>query len=91
MRDKGEVGANLYVEDSSENIIDLRNQGKDVVILSNATNQTLGEEGRAEGSSEAEEMIRSRYYSWLDDARLDRPPGVGVEPDWAKTGPRPAV
>jgi len=93
MRDKGEVGAALYVEDSPENIQDLRAGNKEVLIFSNPTNENLADEpgGRARGWVEAEEMIRQRYYDWLDEHRLARPPGVGREPEWAKSSPRPAV
>lgn len=94
MREKGEVGANLYVEDSPENIIDLRHRQKDVLILSNPTNEDLPDEpgGRAHDWAEAEDLIRHRYYhAWLDQHGLEHPPGDGQEPDWAKAGPRPAV
>jgi hypothetical protein len=93
MRDKGEVGADLYVEDSPDNIVALRRSEKDVLILSNATNEKLEDDpgGRARGWSEAEHAIRDRYYRWLDERHLDRPAAPGVEPDWAKPGPRPTV
>src|SRR5690348_15245755 len=93
MRDKGEVGADLYVEDSPDNIVALRRSEKDVIILSNTTNETLEDDpgGRARGWSEAEHAIRDRYYHWLDERHLDRPAAPGVEPDWAEPGPRPTV
>ena len=89
MRDKGEVGADLYVEDSPENIRALRARSKEVIILSNPTNKELapGPGGRADGWLAAEEMIRRRYYDWLEGHDLARPPGVGREPDWATDGP----
>lgn len=93
MRDKGEVGANLYLEDSPENIAGLRGRDKDVLILSNATNETLPDQpgGRARGWAEAEDMIREHYYSWLDKHNLARPVAPGAEPEWAKASPKPAV
>ena len=93
MSDKGEVGAALYVEDSPENIEDLRGRTKEVLILSNPTNVHLPDEpgGRAHGWGEAEDMIRERYYLWLDDHNLARPPAVGEEPYWARDDPRPTV
>ncbi len=93
MRDKGEVGANLYVEDSPENISDLRQRKKEVLILSNPTNRRLPDDpgGRADDWGQAEIMIRHRYYTWLDDRQLAKPPGIGQEPEWAKSGPRPTV
>ena len=93
MRDKGEVGADLYVEDAPDNILALRARNKDVIILSNPTNVDLDDDpgGRAGGWLEAEKMIRRRYYDWLDRHGLARPPGAGREPNWATDGPRPAV
>lgn len=93
MRDKGEVGADLYVEDSPENIKSLRSLGRDMIILDNATNRMLDDEpgGRACDWQSAEAMIRERYYRWLDDHQLDRPLEPGVEPDWSKPGPKPIV
>ena len=93
MRNKGEVGADLYVEDSAENVEELRRLGKDVLIFSNSTNRVLPDTpgGRADDWGAAEEIIRERYYTWLGHRSLRRPPGKGQEPDWAKDGPRPAL
>jgi uncharacterized HAD superfamily protein len=92
MRDKGQVGADLYVEDSPDNIAKLQEQvgAERVLILSNSTNLDVPGD-RAENWEEAEGMIRDRYYAWLDERGLERPPGIGLEPDWAKSGPKPAV
>jgi hypothetical protein len=94
MRKKGDVGAHLYVEDSPENIEDLRSLDKAVVIMSNPTNEDVSDEpgGRATDWRQAEEMIRTCYHDWLDERGLDRPPGPGLEPAWAKgVGDRPVV
>lgn len=93
MRDKGEVGADLYIEDAPDNVTSLRALGEDVIILDNATNRELDDEpgGRALNWESAEEMIRHRYYRWLDDHELDRPSRPGVEPDWSKPGLKPVV
>jgi 5'(3')-deoxyribonucleotidase len=89
MRRKGEVGADLYMEDSPENVEDLRAAGKHVVILSNAANAAVSDEpgGRARDWTEAERMIRDRYYPWLDEQGLERPPGIGLEPAWSEAAP----
>lgn len=88
MRDKGEVGAHLYVEDSPENIKDLGRRDKEVLIFTNATN--VGFPGwRAQDWAEAEVLVRTRYYEWLDSQGLDRPESPGREPEWAKAGPHP--
>lgn len=62
MRDKGAVGADLFVEDSPENIEKLRADGSDVVIFSNPTNEHLvsGRDERAHTWAEAEALIRAR-------------------------------
>lgn len=93
MREKGEVGATLYVEDSPENIRELRARGKDVLIFSNPTNEDLPDEpgGRAREWIEAESLIRQRYYDWLNDHELAHPPAIGREPDWATYNARPVV
>jgi 5'(3')-deoxyribonucleotidase len=79
MRDKELVDANVYVEDSPENIERLQDCGKDVIILSNSTNR--GQPGkRANTWREAESMIRRCYYSWLDSQARPRPRGVGLPP-----------
>jgi beta-phosphoglucomutase-like phosphatase (HAD superfamily) len=41
MRDKGAVGADLYVEDSPENIARLREAGAEVLVLRNSTNRQV--------------------------------------------------
>lgn len=93
MRDKGEVGANLYVEDSPENVEELRRLNKDVLIFSNPTNRDVSDDpgGRARNWLEAERKIREFYYKWLEEKKLSLPPDIGMEPDWAKNSPRPTV
>jgi 5'(3')-deoxyribonucleotidase len=41
MRDKGAVGADLYIEDSPVNIARLREDGHQVLVLRNSTNRDL--------------------------------------------------
>jgi 5'(3')-deoxyribonucleotidase len=92
MRDKGDVGADLYVDDSPTNIEDLEARGKEVLIFSNATNIGVSSvSDRAENWTEAEDKIRTVYYRWLQGQGFDLPAGPGIEPEWAKSGPRPAV
>lgn len=93
MRDKGAVGADLYVEDSPDNILALRRLNQDVIIMDNPTNRNIADlpGGRARSWEEAESMIRNQYYEWLDQKRLDKPAGPGVAPAWADASPRPVV
>ena len=92
MRDKGEVGADLYVDDSPDNIADLEASGKQVLVFSNAANRSMiSTSDRAENWAEAEDKIRTVYYQWLQEKGLELPEKPGAEPEWAKSGPRPAV
>lgn len=94
MRKKGDVGADLYVEDSPENIGDLRALGRDVIVMSNPTNLEVpdGPGGRATDWTEAEAMIRARYHHWLGRHDLEVPPGPGMKPPWSvATEDRPVV
>ncbi len=88
MRDKERVDANVYVEDSPQNVLQLRAAGKDVIIFDNSTNVELEDEpgGRARSWAEAEGMIRARYYAWLRDAGRPLPPGLGLPPEGVSNG-----
>lgn len=92
MRDKEAVDADVYVEDAPENIERLRRDGRDVIVFSNSTNTHLPDEpgGRAATWQQAEEMVRVRYYDWLDAAGRPRPPAPGHEPPGLDV-PRPSV
>ena len=63
MRDKGAVGADLYIEDSPQNIKALRQAGKNVIIFSNSTNKGLGGD-RANTWDEVEKLVLQRLNSW---------------------------
>lgn len=88
MRDKELVDANVYVEDSQRNIERLRAAQKDVIIFDNSTNVHVDDQpgGRARSWRVAEEMIRSRYYEWLDERGRPRPSAPGVAPHDLDTG-----
>jgi 5'(3')-deoxyribonucleotidase len=83
IQQKGEVGADLYVEDSPQNINDLRGAGKEVLIMTNSTNREA-EGKRVDDWGRAEEQIRAIYYEWLGAHGLAPSPSPGVEPDWSK-------
>lgn len=63
MRDKAAVGANLYVEDSPENIQALRAAGYETIVVVNSTNRDLPEP-RAESWEEIEQLVRERVGKW---------------------------
>jgi len=60
MRDKAAVGADLYVEDSPDNITALRSTGHEVLVLRNSTNRHLPNPG-ADNWDEVERFVESRF------------------------------
>ena len=73
MSDKGAVGADLYVEDSPENVRKLRADGHDTIVFSNSTNRDL-DGPRANSWSEVAEMVIAYQEKWrakhLDEGQL---------------------
>ncbi|MCL4449427.1 MAG: 5'-nucleotidase [Actinobacteria bacterium] len=67
MGEKGDVGANLYVEDMLGNITALLEAGKEVIIMDNANNIGIDniQAPRAENWIEAERLINDSYDRWL--------------------------
>ena len=59
MRDKGAVGADLYIEDSPLNVEQLRAQGQEVLVFRNSTNRHIPEPG-VTGWEEIEAEVRRR-------------------------------
>lgn len=65
MKAKGEVGADLYIEDSPNNIKALRDSGKDVLIFTNSTNKK--EPGdRANTWDEVETFVLTKVEEWKE-------------------------
>ncbi len=63
MRDKAAVGANLYLEDSPENIAALRAAKHETIVVVNSTNRHLPGP-RAESWEDLEDMVRERVEAW---------------------------
>ncbi|WP_081914378.1 MULTISPECIES: 5' nucleotidase, NT5C type [Mycobacterium] len=87
MRDKEAVDADLYVEDTPKNICRLVEQRREVIVFGNSANATGLPDSeyvvaRVTSWAEAEELIRQRYYSWLEREDADLPPGVGLQAPW---------
>ncbi|MFJ9988101.1 hypothetical protein NEH83_33480 [Streptomyces sp. JUS-F4] len=82
MREKSDVGADIYIEDAPANIDALRAAGKRVIVFTNSTNRHVpeGRGGRADTWDEAERLVRGRYYKWLRKRDLPLPPGPGLPP-----------
>ena len=90
MREKDDVNADLYVEDSVINIERLLRVDAEVVVMNNGTNLGVPfDADRADTWEEAEELIRAKYYAWLARRGLELPPGVGQAPVWFEGGNAP--
>lgn len=63
MRDKAAVGADLYLEDSPDNIRSLRASGHETIVVRNSTNRDLAGPGAATWE-EIEALIRDRVARW---------------------------
>jgi 5'(3')-deoxyribonucleotidase len=63
MKEKGDVGADLYIEDSPSNIAALKEAGKNVLIFTNSTNKNL-EGQRANSWDEAEKIVLEKVQQW---------------------------
>jgi hypothetical protein len=63
MSDKAAVGADLYIEDSPQNIQQLRADGHPTIVFSNSTNRELPAP-RADTWDQAVEIILGEYRAW---------------------------
>jgi len=63
MNDKGAVGANVYIDDAPENIINLRKLGCNTIVFSNSTNREMGGP-RASNWFEVERMVMEAREEW---------------------------
>ena len=63
MREKAAVGADLYVEDSPENVARLRSQGLKTIVFSNSTNEHLPGP-RADSWDEVASLVLADKAAW---------------------------
>lgn len=68
MRDKAAVGADLYIEDSPENVRLLRADGHPTIVFTNSTNRDL-EGPRADDWEEVVELVLEELSRWQESAR----------------------
>jgi len=68
MADKGAVGAHVYIDDSTDNIVRLRDQGCNTIIFSNSTNLKL-DGPRANNWQEAEHLVMEALKEWQTGTR----------------------
>jgi 5'(3')-deoxyribonucleotidase len=63
MKDKGAVGADLYLEDQADNVQLLRSAGNEVICLANSTNGTVGPP-RVASWPEVEQLVVEAHERW---------------------------
>lgn len=74
MKDKAAVGADLYVEDSPENIRALRADGHSTIAFANSTNTALGAP-RAQDWAEVERLVVTAHEAWRSQQGQRHLPG----------------
>lgn len=63
MRDKAAVGADLYIEDTPDNVAQLRADGHPTIVFSNSTNLDLPGP-RADNWQEVEALVLEEHQKW---------------------------
>lgn len=63
MKDKGAVGANIYIDDSPGNVQKLRSQNHFTIVYTNSTNRDLSEP-RANSWLDVEAIVLGEYEKW---------------------------
>jgi beta-phosphoglucomutase-like phosphatase (HAD superfamily) len=63
MKDKGAVGAHVYIDDSPSNVVSLRDAGCYTIVFSNSTNLTLPGP-RAKDWTEVEALVLDAMEEW---------------------------
>jgi len=64
MKDKAAVGADLYIEDSPQNVEQLRADGHPTIVFSNSTNTNVASP-RADTWAEAEKLVLAALEKWM--------------------------
>jgi len=74
MKDKADVGADLYIEDSPDNIQSLRAQGLTTIIFTNSTNEHLHLPGpRADTWDEVVRIVLKKKREWASRRKRTGP------------------
>jgi 5'(3')-deoxyribonucleotidase len=68
MKDKGAVGANVYIDDAPENILNLRSLGNQTIVFTNSTNRDLPGP-RADNWFEVEKIVMEAREEWKTGTR----------------------
>jgi 5'(3')-deoxyribonucleotidase len=67
MKDKGAVGAHIYVDDAPENIVNLRKQNCKTIVFTNSTNHSLPAP-RADSWVDVERLVMEAKAEWEESA-----------------------
>jgi 5'(3')-deoxyribonucleotidase len=67
MKDKGAVGAHVYIDDTPANVLSLRALGCRTIVFTNSTNRTLPGP-RADNWNEAEQLVLDAMEEWRTGA-----------------------
>jgi 5'(3')-deoxyribonucleotidase len=63
MKDKGAVGAHVYIDDSPVNVVQLREHGCRTIVFTNSTNRGLGGP-RADSWQDIESLVMEALKEW---------------------------
>ncbi len=63
MKDKGAVGAHVYIDDSPQNVERLRTQGCRTIVFTNSTNHDVPDP-RADTWQDVEKLVLETYEEW---------------------------
>jgi 5'(3')-deoxyribonucleotidase len=63
MKDKGAVGAHIYIDDAPENVLSLRKQGCKTIVFTNSTNRDIPGP-RADNWNDVERMVMEAREEW---------------------------
>lgn len=77
MKDKDQVGADIYVEDSPENVLKLRSRGLYAICFANSTNKHIA-------------APRATSWRMVHDLIKERAPSATVGSDNVNTSPKPS-
>jgi phosphoglycolate phosphatase-like HAD superfamily hydrolase len=73
MPDKAAVGADLYIDDTPDNIAALRANGLPTIVFTNSTNRNL-DPPRADNWEDVEELVSREFMAWQTRPDAKTPP-----------------
>jgi 5'(3')-deoxyribonucleotidase len=73
MPDKAAVGADLYIDDTPDNVAALRAKGLSTIVFTNSTNRDV-DPPRADTWEEVEEIVLRELDQWGKEPQAEQPP-----------------